>query len=103
MSCTSHVALTVRAIFDSESESIGISAEASEAFDAGGDTRAQIEVLAAITAKANCIAADVIGRWDADDDRKRALFDHYAALKENMLHDMLRQLDLDADAETESS
>ena len=87
------VSLAIRAVFDAEQESVGVEAQASEAFDAGEDTRAKIETAAAVAARANCIAADIIQRWDADESRKRALFDHFAALKENMLNEMLEQMD----------
>jgi hypothetical protein len=91
------VSLAIRAVFDAEQESVGVEAHASEAFDAGEDTRAKIEVTAAIAARANGIAADLIHRWDADEERKRALFDHFAALKENMLNEMLEQMDKPAE------
>ena len=85
------VSLALRATFDSQREAVGLIAEASQAFDDGPDTRAKIEVLAAITAKANSIAAEVIRSWDADDQRRRELYEHYASLKEQMLNDMLEE------------
>ena len=57
----------------------------------GDDTRAVIEILAAVTAKANHLAATTIAAWDAPDERKKDLFDHYAALKESMLQNLLDQ------------
>ena len=87
------VSLSIRAAFDEQREAVGLFAEASRAFDDGDNTRAKIEVLAAITAKANSIAAEVIRSWDASDARRRELFDHYASLKERMLNDMLEQVD----------
>ena len=93
MSESDEVSLAIRAVYDREQEAVGVEAMASEAFDAGEDTRAKIETLAAITARANCIAAEVIAQWDAPEERKKELFDHYASLKETMLNDMLEQLD----------
>jgi len=86
------VSLSIRAAFDEAHEAVGLFAEASEAFDDGENTRAKIEVLAAITAKANSIAAEVIRSWPADDQRRQELYEHYASLKEQMLHDMLEQV-----------
>ena len=85
--------LAIQAVYDPDTESVGVEAIASPAFEEPGATRARIEILAAVTARANCIAAQVIQQWDADDDRKKALFDHYAELKEHMLNDMLESLD----------
>lgn len=87
------VNLAIRAAFDHAEEAVGVEAVGSDAFEAGHDTRAMIEILAAITAKANCIAAEVISRWQAPEERKQELYEHYAALKENMLNDMLRQIE----------
>lgn len=86
------VSLAIRAVFDAQTESVGLDAIASEAFDSGTDTRAMVECLAAITAKANCIAAAVIGRWQGPEQRKQELFNHYASLKEHMLNDMLEEM-----------
>lgn len=86
------VSLAIRAVFDHTHESVGVDAVGSAAFEAGQDTRAMIETLAAITAKANSIAAEVIEQWDAPEERRKELYEHYAALKENMLNDMLQQL-----------
>jgi hypothetical protein len=91
------VSLEIRAAFDPQREAVGLTAQASPAFDDGPDTRAKIEVLAAITAKANSIAAEVIRSWPADDMRRRELFEHYASLKEQMLNDMLVQVDASRD------
>ena len=89
----SEVSLTVRAVFDPKEEAVGVDAVASQAFESGQDTRAMIETLAAITAKANCIAAEVIQHWDAPDQKKAELYEHFAALKENMLNDMLQRIE----------
>lgn len=86
------VSLTIRAVFDHAQEAVGVDAVASPKFETGEDTRAMIEILAAITAKANCVAAEVIDQWNAPEERKKELYEHYAALKENMLNDMLQQL-----------
>ncbi|MEX2672607.1 MAG: hypothetical protein WD294_10905 [Phycisphaeraceae bacterium] len=92
MSEQDEVSLTVRAVFDHAAEAVGVDAVGSPAFEGGEDTRAMIEILAAITAKANCVAAEVIEHWNAPDERKQELYEHFAALKENMLNDMLQQL-----------
>ena len=93
MSEADEVSVAIRAVYDAQAESVGLDAVASEAFDAAADTRAMVECLAAITAKANAIAAAVIGRYDASDDRKRELYEHYASLKEHMLNHMLQEMD----------
>ena len=90
---TREVSLTIRALFDQEHESVGLIAEASQAFDDGPDTRAKVEVLAAITAKANSIAAEVIRSHEPDEQRRQELYAHFASLKEHMLNDMLEQVD----------
>lgn len=87
------VSLAIRAVYDAQQEAVGIDAIASEAFDEGDDTRARIEVVAGIAARANCIAAEIIRQWDAPEERKRGLYDHFASLKESMLNDMLHRLD----------
>lgn len=87
------LSLTIHASYDSEHEAVGLTAQASDAFDDGPDTRGKIEILAAITAKANSIAAQVIRTWEAGEDRRRELYDHYATLKEQMLQDMLERID----------
>jgi hypothetical protein len=86
------VSLIVRAVYDAEQESVGVDAVGSEAFESAADLRAMVEILAAVSAKANCLAAQVIRDWNAPEDRKRALFDHFAGLKENMLNEMLERL-----------
>ena len=86
------VSLAIRAVYDHAHESVGVDAVGSPAFESGEDARAMVEILAAITAKANCIAAEVIEQWSDDPDRQKDLYEHYAALKENMLNDMLRQI-----------
>jgi hypothetical protein len=87
------VSLAVRAVYDDERQAVGVDAIASEAFDLGDHPQAMLECLAAITARANCIAASVIGRFEGTDDQKKQLFDHFASLKEHMLNDMLRDMD----------
>ncbi len=89
------VSLVIRALYNDEKQAVGVEALASEAFDAGDHPQAMMECLAAITARANCIAAAVIRRYDAPDERKKQLFEHYASLKEHMLNDMLEDLDRD--------
>ncbi|MBI1375039.1 MAG: hypothetical protein GC159_20160 [Phycisphaera sp.] len=89
MDMDTSVGLHIRAIYDQQHEAVGIDAVPSDAFASGEDPKAMIEVLAAITAKANFIAAEVIESWDAPAEHKANLFEHYAALKENMLNDML--------------
>jgi len=84
-----HVSLIIRAMYDAEQEAVGIDAQPSDAFADGSDPKAMIEILAAITAKANSIAAEVIEGWQAAPERKSELLEHYAGLKENMLNDML--------------
>lgn len=91
------VSLILRALYDHDQEAVGIVSEASQAFETGDDTRAQIEILAAVTAKANCMAAQIIRDWDADEEHKKQLVEHYAALKENMLNDLLGRLNEDGD------
>ncbi len=87
------VSLTIRAAFDDEQEAVGLVAEASEGFDDGQDMRAKVEILAAISAKANCIAAEIIRSWDTDENHRKQLYDHFAFLKEQMLTDMLQRID----------
>jgi hypothetical protein len=93
------VSLTIRAIFDPQREAVGLIADASEGFDDGPDTRAKVEVLAAITAKANSVAAEVIRTCEPDPQRRQELYAHYASLKEHMLNDMLQRIDQAADGE----
>lgn len=93
MNADSPISIAVNAVYDTDQEAVGLSVAPSEAFEAGSDTRAMIESLAAIVAKTNQIAADVIRQWDAPEDRKKLLIEHFASLKENMLADMLRQQD----------
>ncbi len=93
MTQTDEISLIIRAIYDQEREAVGVVTEGSETFEHGGDTRAQIEILAAVTAKANCMAAQIVRDWPGDEDRKKELIDHFAALKENMLNDLLNRLD----------
>jgi hypothetical protein len=90
------ISLVVRAIYDRGNEAVGLACDASDAFASGAEPRAQIEILAALSAKANCLAAEVVRNWDAEEERKKALIDHYASLKENMLNEMLEQLDQQA-------
>lgn len=85
------ISIAINAVYDAEQESVGLSVAPSEAFESGVDTRAMIESLAAIVAKTNQIAADVIRQWDDTDERKKQLIEHFASLKEHMLADMLRQ------------
>lgn len=91
MSDSHQVSLIIRGMFDQQQEAVGVDAVGSDAFETGHDMRAMIEILAAIAAKANCMAAQIIGDWDAPEDRKKALFEHFAELKENMLNDMLER------------
>lgn len=91
MAESEEVSLAIRAVYDHTHESVGVDALGSPDFESGHDTRAMIEILAAVTAKANAIAAEVIEQWDAPEQRKKELYEHFAALKENMLNDMLRQ------------
>ena len=87
-----NVSLTLRATFDAERESIGLVAEPSRSFDEGDNTRAKIEVLAAITAKANSIAAELIRQSEPSEPRRQDLYEHFAGLKEQMLNDMMEQV-----------
>ncbi|MBI1368745.1 MAG: hypothetical protein GC162_08855 [Planctomycetes bacterium] len=91
MSGETIVSLAIRAVFDADEESVGVEALPSEAFEAGDDARAKVEILAAITARANALAAQVINQFDADESRRKELFEHYAFLKESILSDMLQQ------------
>lgn len=96
MSQSPEFSLAIRGLFDNEQEAVGLDAFASEAFDQGDgpdQTRARIEICAAITAKANLIAADVIGRWPGDDQSRSELFDHFTQLKEKMLNDLIEAAD----------
>lgn len=93
----SEISLTIKAMFDEEREAVGLVAEASEPFDEGANTRAKVEVLAAITAKANSIAAEVIRSGEADPARREQLYAHFASLKEHMLNDMLEQVEKSAE------
>jgi len=99
---TARVGLAIHAVFDAEREAVGVKAVPSEAFEAGTDPRAMIETLATISAKANFLAADVIRAYDADDARRRELYEHFASLKENMLNDMLRQQEAEEAAERDA-
>ena len=88
----------MRAAFDPERETIGLTAEPSAAFDEGKDTRAKIEVLAAIIARSNAIAADVIRIYAPEDAQRKELYEHFASLKEQMLNDMLQEVNRGASA-----
>jgi len=92
------VSLAVRAVYDHGDQAVGLEAVASEAFDRGEDPKAQVEVLAAIAAKANALASDVIQRYDPDPGRRQELYEHFASLKEHMLNDMLEQDDRESDS-----
>jgi hypothetical protein len=93
MAAADEVRLTIHAAFDPAEELVGIAVEGSPAFEAGRDTRAMIEILAGIVAKANFMAAEIIRHWDAPDERRKQLVDHFAGLKEEMLANMLEQAD----------
>ena len=93
MSQPGEVSLIIRAIYDQPNEMVGIDVEGSPAFEAASDTRSMIEILAAVVAKSNFMAAEIIRNWDADDERKKALVDHFSGLKEEMLASMLEQAD----------
>lgn len=100
MNADSPISIAVNAVYDVQEEAVGLSVAPSEGFESGVDTRAMIESLAAIAAKANQIAAEVIRQWDAPEERKKLLIEHFASLKENMLADMLRQQEAEeADSE----
>ena len=75
---------------------MGVDVQPSPAFADGADTRAMIETLAALTAKANYMAGQIIADWDDTDARKAELMDHYAALKENMLNSMFEEAERQA-------
>ncbi|MDH3585295.1 MAG: hypothetical protein OER86_13915 [Phycisphaerae bacterium] len=85
--------LLIRAIYDAEEEAVGIDSVASDAFEAGNHPQAGLQMLAAMAAKANSLAADVIGRFEADDAQKKQLFEEFAYLKEQMLEQMLEDTD----------
>lgn len=87
------VSLTIRGIFDDEREAVGLAVQASESFDESDNTRAKVEVLAAIASKANALAAEIIRTWTEDDAQRRSLYEHFASLKEHMLNDMLKRMD----------
>jgi hypothetical protein len=89
MDATDPVELNVRAVYDSESEAVGLDVTPSAAFSQASDTQAVVEILAAVAAKVNFMAAEAIGAWADDPDRQQKAFDHFATLKENMLQDML--------------
>ena len=72
---------------------MGIDSVASDAFEAGNHPGANLQMLAALTAKANSMAADVIGRFEADDEQKKQLFEEFTYLKEQMLEQMLEDTD----------
>ncbi len=87
------ISLTLHALYDVEREAVGVDLKPSPAFEAVTDTKAVIETLAAITAKANFVAGEVIRSWDVDDARRQELVEHYAALKEHMLASMLHEVE----------
>ena len=85
------VGLTVRAAYDPEAEAVGLDVEPTDAFAEVSDIKAVVEILAACVAKCNFMTAEAIRVWDGTEQRKQEAFDHYAALKENMLQDLLDQ------------
>ncbi len=85
------IALLIRAVYDHAQESVGIDAQPSTGWESADDPRAKVEILAAIAAKANHYAADLIRDYPATEERKQSLYDHYAGLKEQMLEQMLNE------------
>ncbi len=83
----------IRVMFDNEREAMGIDASASNYFDAAHDPQANLELLAALVAKANCMAAVLIGDVERQDSEKKKLYELYAALKEELLNDMISRLE----------
>ncbi len=85
------VSLSLHAQYDTVQEAVGIELQPSPAFEAVVDPQAVIEILAAVAAKANFLASEIIAAWEAEDDRKKELLDHFAGLKEHMLSSMLHE------------
>lgn len=91
------VSLVIQAVYDSDEQAVGLSAEPSSAFGEPAEVSRAIELLAAVTARTNCLAAEIICNSAEQAEDRKALYEHFAALKEHMLDDMLNAIDEDND------